>query len=116
MSLRRLLVLAFWSAALFALVMASLPKPPRVPGDPGDKIQHIMAFLTLAALAAAAYPRAPLVRIAVGLSAFGALIEIIQLIPSLHRDAEWVDWLADTVAAAAVLLAVHLVRRRRKPA
>jgi VanZ family protein len=113
MPVQRLLVLAFWSAAAFALVMASLPRPPEIPGDPGDKVQHIIAFLTLAALAAAAYPRASLVRIGIGLSAFGALIEIIQLIPALNRDAEWVDWLADTVAAALVLLVVHFIRRRR---
>ncbi len=115
MPLQRLLILAFWSAALFALVMASLPKPPHLPGDPGDKVQHIIAFLTLAALAAAAYPRVPLLRLALGLSAFGAVIETIQLIPALNRDAEWVDWLADTAAAALVLLAVHFFRRRRAP-
>jgi VanZ family protein len=114
MSMQRLLIIAFWSAALFALVMASLPKPPRLPGDPGDKIQHIMAFLTLAALAAAAYPRVRLIKLAIGLSAFGALIEIIQLIPALNRDAEWVDWLADTLAACLVLLIVHLFRSRRR--
>ena len=113
MRLQRLLVIAFWSAALFALVMASLPKPVRLPGDPGDKVQHIIAFLTLAALAALAYPRASLLRIGLGLSAFGALIEIIQMIPALNRDAEWADWLADSIAAALVLAIVHLVRRWR---
>jgi VanZ family protein len=113
MRFQRLLIPLFWAAMLFALVMASLPRPPRLPGDPGDKIQHIIAFLTLAALAAAAYPRMRLMLIAAGLSAFGALIEFIQLIPMLNRDAEWVDWLADTAAAALVLLAVHFVRRRR---
>ncbi len=116
MTLQRLLVPAFWAAALFALVMASLPKPPSLPGSPSDKIQHIIAFATLAALAAAAYPRTSLVKIGIGLSAFGALIEFIQMIPMLHRDADIIDWVADTVAAALVLVLAGLLRRRRHPA
>ena len=114
MTRQRFLVLLFWSAALFALVMASLPKPPQLPGQPSDKIQHVMAFLTLAALAAAAYPRTSLLRIGLALSAYGALIELIQMIPILHRDAELADWAADTAAAALVLFVAHLIRRRRQ--
>ena len=97
---------------MFALVMASLPKPPQLPGEPSDKIQHIMAFATLAALGATAYPRTPLVRLLIGLAAFGALVEIIQLIPPLHRDAQLTDLLADILAAAAILALVQLFRRR----
>jgi hypothetical protein len=40
------------------------------------------------------------------LSAFGAIIEVLQAIPALNRDSDPVDWLADTVAAALVLAAV----------
>ena len=116
MALQRFLKLAFWSAAVFALVMASLPRPPQLPGSPQDKIQHIVAFLTLAGLATAAYPRMPLLRVGFGLSAFGALIELIQTIPILHRDAEFADWAADTLAVAFVLLLVGLFRRRRQKA
>ena len=112
MTFQRLFPIAFWSAAAFALVMAALPKPPQIPGEPGDKIQHMVAFATLAALGAAAYPRAPLVRLLIGLAAFGALIEIIQLIPSLHRDAQLTDLLADIAAAAVMLGLVRLFRRR----
>lgn len=114
MTLRRLLILAFWAAALFAFVMASLPKPPQLPGQPGDKVQHILAFLVLAGLAAAAYPRAGLIRIGIGLSLFGALIELVQAIPALHRDSDPLDWLADTIAATFVLAAVHFLRGRAR--
>jgi VanZ family protein len=93
--------------------MALLPKPPHIPGDPSDKIQHILAFTVLAGLATAAYPRAPLLRIALLLSGFGALIELLQLIPPLHRDGNVVDWLADSAAVALVLAAVAAVRWRR---
>lgn len=112
MTTRRLLPYAFWSATLFAFVMATLPQPPQLPGQPSDKIQHILAFTVLAALAAAAYPRTRLLKIGLGLSAFGALIELVQTIPMLHRDAEFIDWIADTAAAAIVLALAALVRRR----
>jgi VanZ family protein len=112
MTIRRLLPFAFWAALIFAFVMAVLPKPPRLPGDPSDKIQHVLAFTVLAGLAAAAYPRAGLVKILLLLSAFGALIEFVQTIPALHRDGDWVDWIADTMAAAIVLLLAGLLRKR----
>ena len=109
----RLWRVLFWSAAAFAFVMAVLPHPPEVPGNPSDKLQHIAAFACLAALGALAYRQTPARMLVLGLSAFGALIETVQLIPGLHRDAEVLDWLADTAAAAAVAYAVHLWRRTR---
>lgn len=107
---------SFWAALVFALVMALLPQPPQLPGDPSDKLQHIVAFATLAALAAAAYPKASLLRLLAGLSAFGALIELLQGIPALNRDSDPLDWLTDTVAAAAVLAMVWLWRSFKRPA
>lgn len=114
MALGRTLRFLFWGAAVFAFVMAILPKPPELPTDPSDKVQHIVAFLTLAGLAGAAYPRISLVRIGMALSAFGAVIEIVQAIPMLHRDSSLLDWAADTAAAAVMLLLWALVRTRRR--
>ena len=105
--------LIFWAAALFAFVMAVLPHPPQLPGEPSDKIQHIAAFAALGLLGAWAYARAPLLRIAIGLSLFGALIEFVQAVPALHRDSDPLDWIADTIACAAVLLLVRWWRSRR---
>ena len=110
---RRLL---FWAAAIFAFVMAIIPHPPEIPGEPNDKIQHMVAFGTLGLLSAWAYARAPLVRLVVGLSAYGAFIELVQAIPSLHRDSDVKDWVADTVASAIVLLIVAFWRRRQASA
>jgi VanZ family protein len=107
----KLLRIAFWSAAVFAFVMATLPQPPQVPGSPPDKVLHILAFACLAVLGSTAYPRLSALKLIAALSSFGAVIEGVQLIPRLHRDAEILDWVADTGAAIAVVLAIHVWRR-----
>ena len=103
----RLPRLLFWAAALFAFIMAVLPHPPELPGHPSDKIQHIAAFATLGLLAIWAFPRSSTVKIIISLSLFGAVIEVVQAIPALHRDSDVVDWIADTLACALVLIAVR---------
>src|ERR1700754_1522704 len=108
MPLSRLFQLAFFLAVACAFVMATLPKPPILPGNPQDKIQHITAFVVLTVLAIPAFPRVRLPYIVIGLSAFGALIEIVQAIPALHRDSDWRDWLADTVAILGAMLVTLL--------
>ena len=102
----------FWAAACLAFVMAVIPHPLQIPGEPNDKVQHIAAFATLALLGSFAYPATALTRLLVRLSLFGAAIEVIQAIPMLHRDSDVLDWLADTVAVAAVLLLVRWWRAR----
>lgn len=101
---------AFWCAALFALVMASLPHPPPLPGTPSDKIQHIIAFVTPTGLAALAYPAARVIVIILALVGFGGAIELVQAIPALHRDASLLDWIADTAAVGITLAAVAALR------
>lgn len=101
----------FWAALTFAFVMAVLPHPPRIPGQPSDKIQHIMAFTTLAVLGRLAFARVADWRLLAGLSLYGAVIELAQLIPALNRDGDIVDWFADTAAVASVMVLFRLVRR-----
>jgi hypothetical protein len=110
---RRLL---FWAAAIFAFVMAVIPQPPELPGEPNDKIQHMVAFATLGLLGAWAYVRASLLRLLVGLSLFGAFIELVQAIPALQRDSDVKDWIADTFACGLALLIVRWWRSRRSRA
>ena len=103
----RLIRTLFWAAALFALVMALLPHPPQLPGNPSDKIQHVAAFATLGLLGFYAYPRLSAVRLVAALSLFGALIEIAQAIPAIHRDSDPLDWLADTAACLVIILSLR---------
>ena len=112
----RLVRIAFWAASLFAFVMAVLPQPPRIPGEPPDKILHIIAFAVLAALASLAYRRTNKLILLAGLSLFGALIEIVQLVPSLYRDGDVVDWVADTASAGLVLALAALIERAQRVA
>jgi hypothetical protein len=113
---RRLAPYLFWVALIVAFVFAVLPKPPMLPGNPTDKVQHMLAFAVLAGLAWLGYPGLSRWRILTGLSAFGALIELVQGTSLVHRDAQFLDWVADTIAAVAVLALVALleaiVRRR----
>jgi len=94
--------------------MALLPHPPQLPGAPSDKLQHIVAFATVAGLGSIAYRKMGLMRLLASLSAFGAIIEVLQRIPALHRDGDPLDWAADTIAAAMVLTAVWWRRRAQE--
>lgn len=101
-----------WSAVVTAVTMALLPHPPALPIDAyGDKFEHMLAFAVMALLAAVAYPEVPLPRTAERLSFLGALIEVGQSIPYLHRDCDIRDWFADTGSVLAVLCLYALVRR-----
>ena len=99
--------IAFWAAILLSFLAAINPHPPQLPGAPSDKVQHIAAFLTLSALCFFAYRRTNPLYLGVGLSLFGALIELVQLIPALHRDGDVLDWVADTAATALMLIFLH---------
>lgn len=102
---------AFWAALAFAVVMALVPVPP-VTIFANDKYQHMLAFGVLTVFAVGGYPQAELLRIGERLSFLGALIEVLQSIPSLHRDCDIHDWLADTLVIIVVLLVVVVWRRR----
>ena len=105
-----LMRIAFWAALVFAITIALLPHPPSIPLH--DKNQHMLAFGALTVFAVAGHPNAELLRIGERLSFVGALIEVLQSIPRLHRDCDIFDWMADTMVIAAVLIVVALWRRR----
>jgi hypothetical protein len=108
----RALRIVFWVAAIFAFVMAVLPHPPELPGHPSDKIQHVTAFVTLGLLAGLAYPSNTPLQLVLRLSLFGAVIELVQGIPAIHRDSSALDWIADTIACGLILAGVAWWRRR----
>lgn len=95
--------LAFFAALIFTFYSAVMPPSQVLHLTPWDKATHFIAFYVLTGLAVAAFPkRNPLV-IAALLSGFGALIEIAQGLPTVHRDKDFWDWVADTLAISSAL-------------
>lgn len=86
----------FLAVLVLTLALAWLPHPPSVSGNPNDKVQHIAAFVCLSLLGAMAFPAYPLARLGERLSFLGAIIEVVQAFPGLHRDYDVRDWVADT--------------------
>lgn len=100
----------FWLAVAFTLVMALLPAPPAALLVAGDKVLHMAAFALLSLLAALAFPRRRALELFAGLAALGGLIEVLQMIPALRREADLGDWLADCAAIAVVLVLCRSVQ------
>lgn len=107
----RLLRPLFWMLLSFALVMALLPKPPETPIDPlGDKFAHMLAFAALSGVARFAWPRSAAAAQFLLLALFGAAIELLQMIPALHRTSDIRDWAADCIAVVAAALVAAVLR------
>jgi hypothetical protein len=102
----------FWAVVVFTLVEATIPPGEALHLLPWDKAVHFSAFYVLTFLAAAAFPVRSLWRIGTALSVFGALIELVQETALVHRDSDFWDWVADTVAILAALAPTALVQWR----
>jgi hypothetical protein len=107
--LRRLAQVAFGAALVFTFYSAVIPPSHAVQLVPWDKAEHFIAFYALTGLAVAAFPRRSPLVIAALLSGFGALIEVVQGLPIVHRDEDFWDWVADTLAITAALAPMLLV-------
>lgn len=107
MRLDQLARLALWPLIIFATFMALDPHPPHMPTEHlGDKINHMLAFAVLTLTCRIGYPNTSAWRVLERMALFGALIEVFQAIPDLHRDCDWRDWVAD-VMATSVMLVLH---------
>jgi hypothetical protein len=93
----------FFAALIFTFYSAVIPPSHALQLTPWDKATHFIAFYVLTGLAVAAFPRQNLFVLAALLSAFGALIEIVQGLPMVHRDRDFWDWVADTIAISSAL-------------
>lgn len=97
--------LTFWAALAFTVVLATLPKPPEIIAAP-DKVQHALAFFVLTALHKLAYREFGFWKRVIVMAILGGAIEVAQMVPAFHRDAEWMDWVADVAATLAASLTV----------
>ena len=104
----------FWLALAFTCLMATLPNPPQALFE-SDNANHMMAFAALTALHKVGYRGFGVWRRIWVMAFVGGAIELVQSIPSLHRDAEWMDWFADIAAVLAASIVVNfLVPIRRQ--
>jgi hypothetical protein len=102
----------FFAALIFTCYSAVIPPTHALQLVPWDKAEHFIAFYTLTGLGAAAFPRRQLWVIGILLSALGALIEFVQGLSIVHRDRDFWDWVADTIAIMAALSPMLLVQWR----
>jgi hypothetical protein len=107
--LLKLARIAFFAALAFTFYSAVIPPQHALQLAPWDKAEHFIAFYGLTGLAVAAFPRRNLFATAALLSSFGALIELVQGLSIVHRDRDFWDWVADTIAIVAALAPMLLV-------
>lgn len=109
----------FTLACVLTVFAAMMPSMPGLPGPIGDKLQHTVAFVTVTILAALAFPTLRPATLLLGMATFGGLIELLQLIPLVHRDADLADWLVDCAAivgaAPLAIVARSLLARDTDP-
>src|ERR1700688_4717282 len=105
----RLAQAVFVAALIFTCCSAVIPPSHALQFVPWDKAEHFIAFYALTGLGVAAFPRRQLWVIGVLLSALGALIEFVQGLSVVHRDRDFWDWVADTIAIIAALSPMLLV-------
>jgi hypothetical protein len=113
MGIRFLARIAFVASAILILVLtvSSINSPVGF----NDKLEHLGAFSLLATLGVIAWGPQALPVLAVGLLALGGLIELAQATPWIQRDADAVDWLADAVGVAIILVPAWLLLPRFQP-
>ncbi|MFQ5547230.1 MAG: VanZ family protein [Woeseia sp.] len=90
-----LILSVVWAAAVMPALWFwhYLPRPqlPML-----DKWLHLLTFLVLALWFSGQYERDSYWRVAVGLTAFGAFIEVCQRM-YIYRMGEWIDLMADVI-------------------
>jgi len=103
---------AFWLALAASLWLALAPNVgPKLPPGPWDKVEHFFAFYLLTLFALVAHPGLRRRQAFAGMVAYGALIEALQAIPALNRNADPWDLLADVLGIGAALLPTLVGRR-----
>lgn len=108
---------AFWLVAgilgtAVGLYLALRPPggmPPWFPGS--DKLQHGLSYVAMGLWFAALFERHHLLRVALGLFAFGLAVEFLQAAMPFGRAAEWIDVLAN---GAGIAVAIGLTAALRE--
>ncbi len=98
---RLLWLLAGLAGTAYGTFLALRPPgatPSWFPAD--DTLQHGLSYVAMGLWFAALFERRHLLRVALGLFAFGVSIEILQAAMNIGRAAQWVDVLANGIGIA----------------
>jgi VanZ family protein len=106
---RRTLRIAFYGAGALVAALSLAPSAALPPTSIGDKVEHVIAYAVLGLLGAASSDRS-VVRMILGLAAFGIAIEMLQAF-SPGRSPDPLDVVADVAGASLGCGAVILLRR-----
>ena len=108
--LRVVVRLAFLAGSAGVLFVALYPNhfDPAPMGN--DKAQHFFAFLVISGLGRLGWPTAGW-GIALALVIVGGGIELLQGMPFIDRDMNFLDWLADSVGVLAGILGADAAMR-----
>ena len=93
---KRIVRICFYAAVVAALAVSLAPTAQSSALAVNDKVEHFAGFLLLTWLGIGAFGRRRVLTLSLALLAFGAAIEILQMLPFIGRDGELFDWIADT--------------------
>ena len=96
-TLRRLSRIAFYAAGALVAALSLAPSAALPPTSIGDKVEHVIAYAVLGLLGATSWKRR-IMRVMLGLAAFGVTIEMLQTF-SPGRSPDPLDVVADIAGA-----------------
>jgi VanZ family protein len=107
-AVRRLLRIAFYAAGALVAAVSLVPSTTLPPTSIGDKVEHVIAYAVLGLLGAASSERG-IMRLILGLAAFGLAIELLQTF-SPGRSPDLFDLAADIAGAGVGCCLAILLR------
>jgi hypothetical protein len=99
--------------AVLAVAMAALAPPEYVPRIfQSSHVEHLAAFYVVALVASAALPRLSLLRLAIGIIVFAAILAAIRSFQAAHRLSSEEDLLCDIAGVWAAMAPIVVGRFR----
>jgi len=114
LQLRHLMPYIFWTlVAIVSMLMLIELAPKEENIKHLDKIQHTLVFSIISVAGCLAFKK-QISLVVVGLTIFGAIIEVLQATLTITRTGDVNDWLAD-VAGVLIGLMIVSIYRQFKP-
>ena len=100
----------FWAMLIITTIAMLIELAPKQTGWMyWDKVQHVLIFIMLSLLGANAYLHK--YYLALGLILYGAIIEVLQNMLTITRQASIYDWVTDVVGVCIGLLIFALLQK-----